>query len=89
MSKVLYNLRWEGTSPSVEDICRKFGFTPEEIDRDYGVIEIDPADHLYCLMVDQSAVERLDRDWANQSEPSGLEGPFSNPRIEPFGPPQT
>ena len=54
---------------------------PEEIDAEFGVVPIDPDNHLYTVLVDEQASARV----AGQP---GVEGPFSNPRIEPFGPPQ-
>ena len=88
MSKVLYNVRWPDGSPTIEDVCRKYGLASEEVDQQYGLIEIDPQDHLYCMLVEQAAVARLSQTWAQSGKPADIEGPYSNPPIEPFGPPQ-
>lgn len=88
MSKVLYNVRWADGPPTIEQICEKYGFSPDEVDNQYGVIEIDPRDHLYSILVEDAAVARVEPDWAERGNDAGLEGPFSNPMIEPFGPPK-
>jgi hypothetical protein len=65
---------------TIEDAARSLDVDPDAIDREFGVVLIDPADGRYAVMVDERAVERaLSRD--------GVEGPFANPKIEPFGPP--
>jgi hypothetical protein len=86
MAKVLYNVRWTGERPTLEAICQRFGFTTDELDQQYGVIEIDPDEHVYSILVEDSAVARVGAEWRTEGTP--LEGPFSNPRIEPFGPPE-
>ena len=60
---------------------RKLGLTGHELDDDFGVVEIDPAHHQYAVLVDGCAAERV-------KGASGVQGPFSNPRIEAFGPPR-
>jgi hypothetical protein len=67
----------------MEDVRARFGLTADEIDTDFGVVEIDPEDHLYTVLVEQSAAGKLvpSGDW-------DVSGPFSNPRIAPFGPPE-
>lgn len=86
MAKVLYNVRWTGDRPTLEAICHKFGFNIDELDQQYGVIEIDPDKCLYSILVEDSAAARVSPEW--RTEDNTLEGPFSNPRIEPFGPPE-
>jgi len=76
MSKMLYSVNWKGEKPSLEQIAKKYGFQTDDIDRDFGVIEIDPQDNLYSILVEESAVVPKDA--------KDIEGPFSNPRIEPF-----
>lgn len=61
--------------------ARRLGLDEQELDPGFGVVEIDPATHRYTVLVDESAAERASRV-------PGVEGPYSNPRIEPFGPPK-
>lgn len=77
MSKMLYTVKLEGSDPSLEQVAEKLGITKGDLDEEYGLIEIDPEQKLYSVMVEESAVgERMSPD---------VKGPFSNPRIEPFG----
>jgi hypothetical protein len=68
-------------SATVDEVAKRLGLGPEEIDAEFGVVPIDPDNHLYSVLVDEQASARV----AGQP---GVEGPFSNPRIEPFGPPR-
>ena len=68
-------------SATVEKVAERLGLRPEEIDAEFGVVPIDPENHLYTVLVDEQASARV------AAQP-GVEGPFANPRIEPFGPPQ-
>jgi hypothetical protein len=86
MGKLLYNITWEGKKPSIDEVIKKFGLSPGEVDLDFGVMVIDPQDNLYCILVEESALDRLSGETGES--PEGLEGPFANPPIEPFGPPE-
>ena len=68
-------------SATVEKVAERLGLRPEEIDAEFGVVAIDPENHLYTVLVDEQASARV------AAQP-GVSGPFANPRIEPFGPPQ-
>lgn len=85
MSQVLLNIRCTKGAPSIDQVCKKFGFKQQELDLQFGVIEIDPKDDLYCISVDQEAVQRVQKSFGDDA--SSTEGPFSNPPIAPFGPP--
>lgn len=76
---MLYHIEWEGEPPTVEQISEKFGFGGDEVDREFGVVATDPDENLYAILVEDSAVERLSGEDAQ-----ALEGPYANPRIEPF-----
>lgn len=86
MDKMLFNITSKDRQPSIEEVCEKYGFHPDEIDKQFGIISIDPEADLYCILVDQAAADRvLNLDAEKKGD---IEGPFSNPRIEPFGPPE-
>lgn len=79
-NKVMMTFTYPGGTPTVQDVMRKYGLQAEEMDASFGVIEIDPEDHLYSMMIDSAAAERIQPGSGGE-----LKGPFSNPRIEPFG----
>jgi hypothetical protein len=81
MAGVMVTLRLPPEQATLEEVRRLLGLSPEEVDPAFGVINISPAEHLYTILVDEAAAARI----AN-ADP--VEGVFSNPRIEPFGPPE-
>jgi hypothetical protein len=81
MNKLMVTLRLP-KQLSVDEVQRKFGLSEDEIDKNFGVVEIDPEDNLYTILVDSKAASRL------QKTDIEVDGPYSNPRIAPFGLPQ-
>lgn len=75
-------LRLSEPAPSLSEVREKFSLLPDEIDAGFGLVEIDPDQHLFTLLVEESAAPKI--------QPAAgwdVKGPFSNPRIEAFGPP--
>ncbi len=77
----MLTLELDPQEATVGQVAERLGLATEEIDADFGVVPIDPDKHLYTVLVEERASERV----AGQP---GVDGPFSNPRIEPFGPPK-
>lgn len=83
MTKVMVTIRAAEGRPALDDVVERYGLAPEEIDQDFGVVEIDPDDHLYVVLVTPEAAARIE-----PGDGWDTSGPYSNPRIEPFGPPE-
>lgn len=66
--------------PSLESAARQLGVAPEALDDAFGVVTIDPSRGLYSVQVDAAHLP------AEVSDADAFRGPFSTPRIEPFGP---
>lgn len=81
--KALMTVQSEDGPPSLEAVARQLGVGRDAIDAEYGVIPIDVERGLYSVQVDAAQLPA----GAATSEP--YRGPFSTPRIEPFGSPQT
>ena len=77
MSKMIYSINWKGKTPTLTEVAKKLGFDKKDLDEDFGVVEVDPQENLYSILVEETAVVPKDE--------KDIEGPFSNPRIEPFG----
>jgi hypothetical protein len=83
MASVLMSIQSPGKAPDLQAIKQRYGLADDEIDPGFGVVEIDPADGTYTVLVDERAASKLasGADWT-------VRGPYSNPRIQPFGPPE-
>jgi hypothetical protein len=86
-NKVIVQFKHTGPAPSLSEAANELGVMVSELDPSYGVISTDAADALYSVLLDDSAATRAEAALkARGKDPA--EGVFSNPRIEPFGPPQ-
>ncbi|MEV7006789.1 hypothetical protein [Streptosporangium sp. NPDC051022] len=65
---------------TLEQAMDRLGLSSEEVDTGYGLVLIDPGQGLYGLRVTEAAACRID--------PAAGGGPYSDPRIEPYGPPR-
>jgi hypothetical protein len=81
VSDVMMTVELDPGAATVAAAAERLGIAPEQIDDDFGVVSIDPDQNLYTVLVDERAA-------AGAGGRPGVEGPFSNPRIEPFGPPR-
>jgi hypothetical protein len=81
MPKLMYTLKLDDKSPSLDQVKRKLDLADDDVDSNFGVVNVDPNENLYAILVDEKAAAKLDRSEA-------VEGPFSNPKIETFGPPK-
>jgi hypothetical protein len=70
-----------GAKPGIERAAKALGVKPDAIDPAYGVVPLDPSRGLYAVQVREDALLKQ-----KPSSTSTYRGPFSNPRIEPFGP---
>jgi hypothetical protein len=76
----MLTLKLDPKEASVEDVRRRLDLKAGEIDESFGVVSINPAENLYCVLVEAETADRVSgEDW--------VQGPFANPRIETFGPP--
>jgi hypothetical protein len=57
--------------PSFESAAQQLDVAPDAIDREFGIVPIDPAKNTYSVLVE-----------VGDEKPS--ERSFSNPKIEPF-----
>jgi hypothetical protein len=76
MATVMITLRLEPEQASLEQVRRLLGLAEDEVDQRFGVVNINPRENLYTILVDERAAERV-----RHAEP--VRGVFSNPKIEP------
>ena len=83
MNKVLITLHGRSEDLTIQQVMDELHLKSDEVDVEYGVQPIDPAAGDYVILVDEKAARRIAPDQV------GVSGPYSNPRIEPFGPPKS
>lgn len=84
MAKIMMTIQSKSGPPSLAAIRARYGLADDEIDPQFGVVEIDPADGTYAILIEETAAAKITNsgDWK-------VQGPYSNPKIAPFGPPKT
>jgi hypothetical protein len=81
MAQVMVTLRLDPEQATLEEVRRRLNLAADEVDRAFGVVNISPAEHLYTILVDETAAGRI-------AGHELVEGVYANPRVEPFGPPE-
>jgi len=81
MTKVLYTLSSRDKAPMLNEVMTEFSLLSDEIDQEFGVQLIDPVAGDYCVLIEEEALKKIDSQY-------DIEGPFSNPKIDTFGPPE-
>ena len=80
MARVLVTLKLDPKQATINQVIRSYKLAQSEIDKEYGIVNISPDEHLYVALIDEKAAQRL-------HGAKGMRGAYSNPKIEPFGPP--
>ena len=78
MAKQMLTLKLSPKEATLSKVSKQLNLSSEEIDAEFGIVNIDPKRNLYAVLVEEEAARRVGRA-------PGVEGPFSNPKIEPFG----
>lgn len=76
---------------TLANAAHRLGVAVDALDARYGVVPTDPADNLFVAMVDArvAALAEAHLGSASGQAPDPAEGVFSNPKIMPFGPPES
>ena len=82
MSKVMVTITCPDHPPTLKEVRQKYGLRESDVDSNFGVIEIDPREHLFTILVEPAAASKI----TGQPGEWEAEGPFINPPIAPFGP---
>lgn len=82
MSKVMMTIKRSPGTASLKSVTQDLGLGESDIDANFGVVAVDPDADLYAILVDEGVAGKL-------GHAKTVEGPFANPKIEPFGPPKS
>jgi hypothetical protein len=83
MAGVLFTITSVDGAPSLAKAAEILGVRESALDTKFGVQLIDPRQKLYAVRVDQAEAPQV------KEREGSVKGPFSNPVISDFGPPQT
>jgi hypothetical protein len=79
---VMFTIEWPSGQPSLAEAARVLKVQESDLDRSFGVVLIDPDTNEYTVLCRSQACGSVD-----QPGP-GVKGPYSNPGIGAFGPPE-
>jgi hypothetical protein len=83
MSKIMFQFRHKGQSPSIEQVRAMFDLRQDEVDAEYGVVQTDSLEGLYLVLVSESATPKIEKKLKNDKNDPAI-GVFSNPHIEAY-----
>ena len=81
MGTVMMTVELPPEAATLAEAAKRLGLAEEALDPEHGIVPVDPDNGLYSVLVEESKSE-------SAAGRAGVHGPFSNPRIEPFGPPR-
>jgi hypothetical protein len=81
---VLMTVHGSDGAPSIAQAASELGVSVADIDEKFGIVPINPDEGLYAVQVTESSI-----DSRTAADGSNYRGPYSNPRIAPFGPVQS
>jgi hypothetical protein len=84
MGKVMFQFRYKGATPRLDEVGSLYGLRVDQLDSDYGVIETDSQEGLHVVLVDEAAQAQIQAKLKERGEDADpAVGVFSNPRVEP------
>lgn len=81
MASCMMTVRCAGGAPDLSEAAGRLGVAAEKLDADFGVVAVDPDRGVYAVLLCDAAD-------APSTPAEDVEGPFSNPGVAPYGPPE-
>lgn len=83
MAKVMLTLQNLGEDLTLDEVVEQLQLEADEVDLEFGLQPMPPNKGSYVILVEETAAQRIDPDQVSVS------GPYSDPEIETFGPPES
>lgn len=83
MAGLMFTIESPTGTPSLSEAAQKLHVDTRDLDESFGVVLIDPQKHLYTVLVNEEAAGHV------RAPGKSVKGPYSNPRIGTYGPPQS
>lgn len=74
----MFTIRGVGVAPNISTAAKLLDVAPEDVDSDFGVVLVDPAESVYCVMANKQKVKPTFGDQCR------YEGPWAAPEIRPI-----
>ena len=81
MGNRMVTLHLKPSGTDIASVRAKYSLGAYDLDASFGVVCVSPEQQLYAILVSEEAAARIEHS-------QGVGGVFSNPKIEPFGPPE-
>jgi hypothetical protein len=80
MAQTIYTVKLAAGEENLATAAQKLRVEPADLDPDFGVVPVAPTEGLYAVLVVGAA--------SPETDGATTDGPFSNPPIATFGPPE-
>jgi hypothetical protein len=77
----MVTVKLEPSEATLTKVAEKLHVSTDDLDPSFGVVELDREKKLYTVLVDERIATEVE-------SAEGVVGIYSNPPIEPFGPPE-
>ena len=78
---LLVNVQGWDAQPTIAQVSEQLSVPISAFDAEFGVVLVDVENNVYTVRIRADAADKIPGD------ARGASGPFSDPRIAPFGPP--
>jgi hypothetical protein len=78
----LMTIKWDAIDKiDIAALANKLNVTEDDLDRDFGIVSVDDEQNIYSYRISTEGLAK-----SNIENKEDYQGPYSDVRIEPFGP---
>jgi hypothetical protein len=76
---LLMTIQWNKDEElNLDTLAAHLGVSVDSLDKEFGIVNVDLENKIFSYQIDEAVLDKLRKD-------SNYNGPYSNPKIEPFG----